>query len=168
MWSFVLTFSLNPPFLQADNDLSALISPELLEDLQGSGTNAAIILGPKKKKSKGEKKEAEEVIVQAKELSKAQLKKLKVLEERKQTSLQRSKFYASLQAHQLSETQQRLLSSSKALGQKQTLKQRLKLALQRERAGLEVDERTRDELHRVIEAPQSSREGLSGAIFCVS
>ncbi|GAQ88491.1 DEAH-box RNA helicase [Klebsormidium nitens] len=126
-------------YVQPPTDASLdgpLLSPELAAELgsaSGDGSNALVLAGSKKRRREdGPQKESAAV------LSKNQKRKLRRLQEEKDAREKRAAVLASLEQHRLSEEQQRLLRPSGALGQAETLKQKLHRAMQFQKVGLEA------------------------------
>lgn len=71
-------------------------------------------------------------------LTKKQKKRIEILKERKRKKEQRQALYDSLDKHKLSDDQMQILQSSARLGQTNTEKQKLKLALKKNRLGIET------------------------------
>lgn len=72
-------------------------------------------------------------------LTKKQKKRIEILKDRKRKKEQRTELYERLQKHQLSNDQIQVLQSSARMGQTDTTKQKLKLALKKNRLGIESD-----------------------------
>jgi len=92
----------------------------------------------KKNELSEEEKQFQERRVNAK-LTKKQKKRIEILKERKRKKEQRTELYERLQKHQLSNDQIQVLQSSARMGQTDTTKQKLKLALKKNRLGIESD-----------------------------
>ena len=73
-------------------------------------------------------------------MSRTKRKKLARLASDREKKKHRSELFAQLAANALSAQQQSMLQSTATLGQKQTMRQRLKSDLMKQRAGMEIDE----------------------------
>lgn len=130
-----------------------LLSEELLAEL---GEDADVIV-TSKKKPKTKKRRVEltpQEIRQAKLLQKNTERKLKQLEQRKMQKEKRAELYGKLKETAISTQEMELLSSSSTLGKKATKRDRLKQALQKERAGIELTEKEKDLLYKDRAVPE--------------
>ena len=94
-------------------------------------------------------------------MSRSKRKKLEKISAEREKKKHRSELFAKLAANALSVQQQSMLQSTATLGQKQTMRQRLRADLRKQRAGMEVDETTsRLEVQRqpiaALSSPSSS------------
>ncbi|GMF43245.1 unnamed protein product [Phytophthora fragariaefolia] len=134
------------PQIPAASAASALLSADLAGEMGADEVGGALGLpGRREKKPKAEQLPAE-LLQQAQQLSKSKRKKLEALAARKVKEARRADLYKSLEQQQLSQEQLRLLYSTSHLGHKETLRERLKRSLNRQKAGIELSEDARSEL----------------------
>ncbi|KAG7380675.1 ATP-dependent RNA helicase dhx37 [Phytophthora pseudosyringae] len=132
----------------AISEPSELLSAELLEEMGGQDAGGALVLpGRREKKPKAEKV-SEELLQQAQHMSKSKRKKLEAIAARKVKEARRSDLYKSLEKQQLSQDQMKLMYSTSQMGHKETLRERLKRSLNRQKAGIELSEDAKSELFK--------------------
>ncbi|KAG2771712.1 putative ATP-dependent RNA helicase [Phytophthora cactorum] len=132
----------------ASSEASGLLSAELLEEMGGQDAGGALVLpGRREKKQKAEKM-PEELLEQAQHMSKSKRKKLDAIAARKVKEARRTDLYKSLEKQQLSQDQMKLLYSTSQMGHKETLRERLKRSLNRQKAGIELSEDAKSELFK--------------------
>ena len=125
------------------------LSSELAAQLAGQGGGDAMLPGRRKQHKK------RKVAAMPPQMSKSKRKKLEKLKERKEKEAKRKSLYKSLEQHNLPTAHMALLSSTKSIGQRTTLKQQLRQDLRMERAGLQATAPER--LYRPV-AKVTSRE----------
>ena len=108
---------------------AAELSEELASQLSSGGGNNALVL-PARNASKRKSRQQPQAALP---MSKSKRKKLEKLKQRKEKEAQRKMLYKSLQRHVLPDAHMALLSSSKSIGQRATLRERLRHDLRRER-----------------------------------
>ncbi|XP_072983257.1 ATP-dependent RNA helicase DEAH13 isoform X1 [Typha latifolia] len=120
----------------------ALLEPDAIQDgldSNGDGSNAIILFDKKKSKLKGEgevsKKSKNK---EAPAMCKSMQRKLKKLEEEKQSKLLQAKSIKLLGKYKIGDGAYSLLHSSGTIGQAETLKEKRRRAVQLSKAGLEV------------------------------
>lgn len=151
-----------------------ILSPELVAELGGGNesTNSAGIGGPmamtaKPKKGKkrgraGAEKISEETRDLAARISKSKAKKLKQIEDKKAKDGRRAELYRKLEENRLSQDHMSLLQSSKTISQNQdTLKSRIKHAIQRAVAGIRIENAVIEELDAHPDVVADVEESLS-------
>jgi ATP-dependent RNA helicase DHX37/DHR1 len=130
---------------------SSLLSDELLNESGNYSTENPLIVLPKKKKKKSKKliQLTPEEIREAKALQKKTAKKLLQLEARAAQKKRRAELYKTLEKHQVSKGALSLLSSSGKVSRKETStkKQTLQNLLNRERAGIALNQEEKDLLY---------------------
>ncbi|KAG6586980.1 ATP-dependent RNA helicase [Phytophthora cinnamomi] len=119
-------------------EASALLSAELLAEMGGEGAGGALVLPGRREKKPRAEQLPEELLQQAQHLSKSKRKKLEALAARKVKEARRAELYKSLEQQQLSQEQLRLMYSTSQMGHKETLRERLKRSLNRQKAGIEL------------------------------
>ncbi|XP_078148699.1 RNA helicase family protein [Carex rostrata] len=119
--------------------LSKEKEPEEIQDLSGDGSNALILPGSRKNKSK-EKEKGLKRKKEAPALSKNKQRKLRKLEEEKKQKLLQAKSIELLGKYKISDGAYSLLHSSGTIGQVETIKEKRRRAVQYSKAGLEVPE----------------------------
>ncbi|EEY59873.1 ATP-dependent RNA helicase, putative [Phytophthora infestans T30-4] len=117
---------------------SGLLSAELLEEMGGEDAGGALVLPGRREKKQKAEKIPEELIEQAQHMSKSKRKKLEAIAARKVKEARRADLYKSLEKQQLSQDQMKLLYSTSQMGHKETLRERLKRSLNRQKAGIEL------------------------------
>lgn len=133
----------------AVEDSTSLLSPELMAELGDSSAGGAMVTH--NANSKGSKKKKKRVSSETRELaasmSKSKAKKLKQLEDKKLKDGRRAELYLKLEKNKLSQQQLSLLQSSKTISMNQdTLRSRVKQAVQRAVAGIALSEAVVNEL----------------------
>ncbi|KAG1691161.1 hypothetical protein DVH05_027236 [Phytophthora capsici] len=123
-----------------------LLSTELLEEMGGQDAGGALVLPGRKEKKKKEEKIPDELVEQAQHMSKSKRKKLEAIAARKVKEARRADLYKSLEKQQLSQDQMKLMYSTSQMGHKETLRERLKRSLNRQKAGIELSEDAKSEL----------------------
>ncbi|KAL3664978.1 hypothetical protein V7S43_010153 [Phytophthora oleae] len=123
-----------------------LLSAELLEEMGGQNAGGALVLPGRKEKKQKEEKISEELMEQAQHMSKSKRKKLEAIAARKVKETRRADLYKSLEKQQLSQDQMKLMYSTSQMGHKETLRERLKRSLNRQKAGIELSEDAQNEL----------------------
>ena len=139
--------------------LESLLSPEIRDGFQHMGDNSStdILIMQSRKKKKVEKTTAilsPEEIKEAKKVKKNTERKLAQLEKRVEQKKRRAELYATLEETSLSKSQLELMQSSANLGKRITKKEHLKQLIQKERAGIELNDNEKSLLytkHDVVE-----------------
>ncbi|KAE9334730.1 putative ATP-dependent RNA helicase [Phytophthora fragariae] len=148
----------NPPQAAAGPEASGLLSAELVAELGGEDTGGALVLrGRREKKQKAEPM-PEELLQQAQTMSKSKRKKLEAIAARKVKEARRADLYKSLEKQQLSQDQLRLMYSTSQMGHKETLRERLKRSLNRQKAGIELSEDAKSELLKTTDRQEEEHE----------
>eukprot|EP00903_Cladosiphon_okamuranus_P006361 g6231.t1 len=148
----------------ADMDAAAVLSPELMAELGDSGAGGALI---SKKASRGKGKKRGRVVSSetrelAANISKSKAKKLKQIEDKKAKDGRRVELYLKLERNRMSKDQLSLLQSSKTISMNQdTLRSRIKQAVQRAVAGIALSEDAVKELESHPGAVADVEEALA-------
>ncbi|OQR98048.1 ATP-dependent RNA helicase [Achlya hypogyna] len=137
------------------NEEEGLLSKELMEEL-GGNEDDLLIVGKKKKTEKKPEKISEEVLQQAKKLSKTKRKRMEQLEARKAKEAKRDVVLQSLEAQALPAEHLNLMYSTARLGHKETLRERLRRSVNQEKAGLTLSDAARNELYQETHADEAA------------
>ncbi|EGZ10420.1 hypothetical protein PHYSODRAFT_518292 [Phytophthora sojae] len=121
---------------------SGLLSAELMAEMGGDEAGGALVLPGRREKKKKVEQLPEELLQQAQHMSKSKRKKLEAIAARKVKEARRADLYKSLEKQQLSQDQLRLMYSTSQMGHKETLRERLKRSLNRQKAGIELARRS--------------------------
>lgn len=156
------------------NVADGLLSPELMAKLggddgrSGAGGALAVVAKPSKGKKRGraEGGRGEKISCETRQLaasmSKSKAKKLKQLEDKKLKDGRRADLYRKLEENRLSQQHLSLLQSSKTISQNQdTLRSRVKQAVQRAIAGIALGDATVAELEAHPDVVADVEEALS-------
>uniref|UniRef100_A0AAV1TSM7 RNA helicase n=1 Tax=Peronospora matthiolae TaxID=2874970 RepID=A0AAV1TSM7_9STRA len=139
-----------------------LLSDELMQELGQDDAGGALVLpGHREKKQKVENM-PEELLQQAQHMSKSKRKKLEAIAARKVKEAKREDLYKSLEKQQLSQDQMKLLYSTSQMGHKETLRERLKRSMNRQKAGIELSEEAKSELYKKKERGENEDEEGDG------
>ncbi|ETL82323.1 hypothetical protein L917_17499 [Phytophthora nicotianae] len=130
------------------SEASGLLSAELLEEMGGEDAGGALVLPGRREKKQKTDKMPDELLEQAQHMSKSKRKKLEAIAARKVKEARRADLYKSLEKQQLSQDQMKLLYSTSQMGHKETLRERLKRSLNRQKAGIELSEDAKSELFK--------------------
>lgn len=148
--------------------MDGLLSPELMAELGGGdgigGAMAVAATKPGKGKKRGRTgdKVSSETRELAATMSKSKAKKLKQLEDKRVKDGRRAELYRKLEEHQMSQNHLSLLRSSKTISMKQdTLRLRIKQAVQHAVAGISLAEADVRELESHPEVVADVEEALS-------
>lgn len=148
---------------EAATTATAVLSPELMAELGDSSTGGALISN--KASSKGKKRGrvvSSETRELAANISKSKAKKLKQLEDKKAKDGRRAELYLKLEQNRMSQNQLALLQSSKTISMNQdTLRSRIKHAVQRAVAGIALSDDAVNELESHPGAVADVEEALS-------
>lgn len=118
----------------------SVLSPELVAELGDSSAGGAMVTKKSKNKKRGRAISSETRELAA-TMSKSRAKKLKQLEDKKLKDGRRAELYQKLEKNRMSQDQLSLLQSSKTISMNQdTLKSRIKQAVQRAVAGITLDD----------------------------
>ncbi|CAM9645444.1 unnamed protein product, partial [Hapterophycus canaliculatus] len=118
----------------------SVLSPELMAEL-GDGSAGGDMVTKKSKNKKRRRAVSSETRELAATMSKSRAKKLKQLEEKKLKDERRAELYQKLEKNRMSQDQLSLLQSSKTISMNQdTLRSRIKQAVQRAVAGIALDD----------------------------
>ncbi|KAG7391043.1 ATP-dependent RNA helicase dhx37 [Phytophthora boehmeriae] len=142
----------------AVSDASELLSPELVEEMKGADSGGALVLPGRREKKQKAEKVPEELLQQAEHMSKSKRKKLEAIAARKVKEARRADLYKSLEQQKLSQEQLRLMYSTSQMGHKETLRERLKRSLNRQKAGIQLSENAQNELLKKKERRESEDE----------
>ncbi|KAF4128928.1 Oligonucleotide/oligosaccharide-binding (OB)-fold [Phytophthora infestans] len=142
---------------------SGLLSAELLEEMGGEDAGGALVLPGRREKKQKAEKIPEELIEQAQHMSKSKRKKLEAIAARKVKEARRADLYKSLEKQQLSQDQMKLLYSTSQMGHKETLRERLKRSLNRQKAGIELSEDAKSELFKKQDRREEDDEPMEEA-----
>ncbi|CAH0521923.1 unnamed protein product [Peronospora belbahrii] len=123
-----------------------ILSDELLQELGGQDTGGMLVLPGRRKKKQKTEKIPEELLQQAERMSKSKRKKMEAIAARKLKESRRVDLYKSLETQQLTKDQMKLLYSTSQMGHKETLRERLKRSLNRQKAGIRISEDALNEL----------------------
>lgn len=142
----------------ADSEASGLLSAELMAEMGGDEAGGALVLPGRREKKKKVEQLPEELLQQAQHMSKSKRKKLEAIAARKVKEARRADLYKSLEKQQLSQDQLRLMYSTSQMGHKETLRERLKRSLNRQKAGIELSEDAKSELLKKTDRAESDQE----------
>lgn len=153
------------------SQVDCLLSPELMAELGATNNNGnssaggdAVVAATKtknkgKKRGRGANSETREL---AATISKSKAKKLKQLEDKRLKDGRRAELYRKLESNRMSEEQLSLLQSSKTISQNQdTLRSRIKQAVQRAVAGMALEDAAVKELECHPEVVADVEEALA-------
>ncbi|KAL4094436.1 hypothetical protein PRIC1_010097 [Phytophthora ramorum] len=146
---------------QEDADIcesSGLLSAELREEMGADEAGGALVLPGRREKKQKAEKVPEELLQQAQHLSKTKRKKLEAIAARKVKEARRADLYKSLEQQQLSQDQLKLMYSTSQMGHKETLRERLKRSLNRQKAGIELSDVAKNELLKKTERKEEDDE----------
>lgn len=123
-----------------------LLSEELRQAL-GGGED--VVLTCKKKDKDKERRPivADEIVKQAKKLSKKQQKRVDQINKRKMREAHKGEYLKTISANEISSTQRQLLASAKSLGQSLSMRQTVALLLKKERAGMTLTDEEMEVLY---------------------
>ncbi|KAL8003357.1 putative DNA/RNA helicase, ATP-dependent, DEAH-box type, RNA helicase HrpA [Plasmopara halstedii] len=124
-----------------------LLSEELVEELGGEGIGGKLVLPSRRAKKEKVDHVSNELLEQAHHMSKSKRKKLEAIAAKKVKDARRESLFKSLQEQQLSQDQMKLMYSTSQLGHKETLRERLKRSLNRQKAGLDLSKSAERELY---------------------
>ncbi|RLN63666.1 hypothetical protein BBJ28_00018659, partial [Nothophytophthora sp. Chile5] len=131
-----------------------LLSAELRAELGDVESGGALVLPGRKKKSKAKTEELPaEALEAAVKMSKSKRKKMEALAARKVKEARRADLYKSLEQQSLSQSQLQLMYSTSQMGHKETLRERLKRSMNRQKAGLELSAEAQNELVKKTDHP---------------
>ena len=122
-----------------------ILSQSLRRELGSDGGEAVLPSRKRKPKGKGGGV-SEEAVQEQLRLSRRKKKKLRQLEEQRERAKKRAAALARLQESKMSAEHLGLLRSSGSVGQRSTMKQRVKLAFRKQKAGLTLTEEERADL----------------------
>ncbi|GLE02940.1 hypothetical protein PINS_up011804 [Pythium insidiosum] len=141
----------------------SLLSEELRAELGGADGDLLVIAGGKKDKKKNasdatEERVTEEELLAVQKMSRSKRKKLEQLAARKIKEARREQLYKSLEASQLSSKELDLMVTTSKLGHKETLRERLKRSMNRQKAGLSLTEQEKAELFQQSTVTEGDEE----------
>ncbi|TMW68158.1 hypothetical protein Poli38472_007830 [Pythium oligandrum] len=144
----VETTSVEPQEVARDESMTeSILSEELKAELGGVDGDVMVIVGKKKKeKQPKEERVTEEELQEVQKMSRSKRKKLEQLAARKVKEARRETLYKSLQDKSLSQKELDLMYTSSKLGHKETLRERLKRSMNRQKAGIDLSEVEQEEL----------------------
>ncbi|PKA58403.1 putative pre-mRNA-splicing factor ATP-dependent RNA helicase [Apostasia shenzhenica] len=128
---------------QVSTTTSELLGSGEIQDgfvTNGVGSNAFILPGKKRRKTKGIGKVSKIKAKEAQSHRKSKQRKLQKLQEEKEKKLILSKSISVLQKYKIKDESYSILQSSGTIGQPETAREKRRLALQYSKAGLEVPE----------------------------
>jgi ATP-dependent RNA helicase DHX37/DHR1 len=143
---------------EAVSQTAGLLSAELMKEMGGDEAGGALVLPGRKEKKQKTEELPEELVQQAQHMSKTKRKKLEAIAARKVKEARRADLYKSLEKQQLSQDQMRLMYSTSQMGHKETLRERLKRSLNRQKAGIELTEDARNELLKKTDRTEEEDE----------
>ncbi|KAJ1412834.1 hypothetical protein B484DRAFT_173441 [Ochromonadaceae sp. CCMP2298] len=123
----------------------SILSTELAAELGG---DVGTLVATKKKKGKKADGPTELVKMLAKQLSKKAQKRIDQIKRRKDTEARRSEFLDTIHEHEISDTHRQLLTSSREIGQAQTVRQLLSSIFRKQAAGLQLTQGEAQLLYR--------------------
>ncbi|RMX65275.1 hypothetical protein DD238_005688 [Peronospora effusa] len=142
----------------AISECSGLLSAELVEEMGGEDAGGALVLpGHREKKQKTEQM-PEELLQQAQQMSKSKRKKMEAIAAKKIKEARRAGIYKSLEKQQLSQDQMKLMYSTSQMGHKETLRERLRRSMNRQKAGIEISEDAMNELLKKTNRSEEEEE----------
>ncbi|CAI5739901.1 unnamed protein product [Peronospora farinosa] len=142
----------------AITECSGLLSAELVQKMGGEDAGGALVLpGHREKKQKTELM-SEELLQQAQQMSKSKRKKMEVIAAKKIKEARRADIYKSLEKQQLSQDQMKLMYSTSQMGHKETLRERLKRSMNRQKAGIAISEDAMNELLKKTNRSEEEEE----------
>ena len=124
----------------------------------GDASQLLVLPASKKQKTKDGARDGAPAAEEPAPLSKAQLRKLKQVQQKKERRENIGQVLASLNSSSISSEHLSLLRPMHQRGARETKKQRLKRMLQLERAGVALDEEAAAELYRPRKAQQPEQE----------
>ncbi|POM64309.1 ATP-dependent RNA helicase, partial [Phytophthora palmivora] len=148
----------------AVSETSGLLSADLLAEMGGDDTGGALVLPGRREKKQKTEKMPEELMEQAQHMSKSKRKKLEAIAARKVKEARRADLYKSLEKQQLSQDQMKLMYSTSQMGHKETLRERLKRSLNRQKAGIELSEDAKSELLKKTDRAEDGDEPMEEAV----
>lgn len=113
----------------------------ILQKLGGEGSNQLVISGKKEKRKRSDeagKNPTVECLVEAKRISKKARKRLEQYQRRQEKESRKAEYLETLQKYEISDVHRSLLTSTREVGQTDTLKQKLSKLLKRYKAGLSL------------------------------
>ncbi|CAI5741355.1 unnamed protein product [Peronospora destructor] len=146
----------------AATEISELLSAELVQEMGGKDVGGAFVLSGHRKKKQKIEKISEELLQQAQQMNKSKRKKMEAIAAKKVKEARRANVYKSLEKQQLSQDQMKLMYSTSHMGHKETLRERLKRSMNRQKAGIEISEDAMNELlkkkNRSVDAEDEEEE----------
>ncbi|KAJ0402291.1 hypothetical protein P43SY_002915 [Pythium insidiosum] len=152
---------------QNEPESLSLLSEELRAELGGADGDVLVIAGSKKDRKKNadaDERVTEEELLAVQKMSRSKRKKLEQLAARKIKEARREQLYKSLEATQLSSSELDLMVTSSKLGHKETLRERLKRSMNRQKAGLALTDEEKAELFQQSTVRDGGSEGEDEAM----
>jgi hypothetical protein len=118
--------------------IEEVLSSSLVLELGGGDTGEVLLTAGKKRRKERNDVVSDEIVQEAKKISKTEKKRIEQIRLRKDKEEKRDQYLNLLNQHVLPESHRQLLTSSKNFGQSATLKGALKKALKRHKAGLSI------------------------------